>query len=107
MANDLDPVVDNWYFHHDKGQDFKVLDVDSERGVVEIQHFDGDLEELTMDEWRNLDIELSEEPPNWSGPLDVGNLDDLGEDITDTAPEDWEEPMESFKSVDEEKLTPD
>jgi hypothetical protein len=58
MANDFDPVVANWYLHLDKGQRFEVVAVDEERGTVELQHYDSDLEEVTLDEWSQMDIEL-------------------------------------------------
>ena len=104
MVNELDPVVDEWYSHHDKGQRFYVTAVDEENETVEVQHFDGDVEEFSMEEWRDMDIELSVEPENWSGAMDVGDVDDLGTEITDTSTEDWEEPASDFRDPDEERL---
>ncbi|MGD2118445.1 MAG: hypothetical protein PVG66_08810 [Chromatiales bacterium] len=98
MPNDFDPRIDQWYAHLDKGQRFYVTAFDEDQNTVEIQHFDGDLEELSLDEWRELDIELSEEPENWAGALDISEQDDLGTEITDTGPEDWSEPSEEFRS---------
>jgi hypothetical protein len=95
MNSDADPIIGNWYRHLDKGQSFTVVAVDDDARTVEIQHFDGDLEEIDLDTWYLLPIELIEEPENWSGPLDVAELDDLGgTEITDTRPEDWSEPLE-------------
>jgi hypothetical protein len=97
MINELDPRIDQWYAHRDKGQRFFVVDIDEANETVEIQHFDGDLEELSMDEWRDLLIELSDEPENWSGALDIAANDDLGTGITDTSADDWSEPGEDFR----------
>ena len=97
MPNELDPRIDQWYAHLDKGQRFYVIDVSEDRGNVELQHFDGDLEELSLDEWRNLNIILSEQPENWSGALDIANKDDLGTGVTDTSSADWEEPGEDYR----------
>lgn len=97
MPNELDPQIDQWYAHIDKGQRFYVIAVDGERNTVEIQHFDGDLEEISLDEWRDFKIILSEEPENWAGALDIAETDDLGTEITDTKPEDWTEPGEDFR----------
>ena len=96
MPNELDPRIDQWYAHLDKGQRFYVIDVDED--IVEVQHFDGDLEEFSLEEWRDLRIILSEEPENWSGALDVTNEDDLGTGITDTISADWDEPGEDYRS---------
>jgi hypothetical protein len=41
--------------------------VDEDREIVEIQHLDGDIEELDVDGWAELDLELTEEPEGWSG----------------------------------------
>jgi hypothetical protein len=96
MPNELDPRIEQWYLHRDKGQRFVVTAVDETEQTVEVQHFDGDLEEFSPDEWRNLDIELSVEPENWSGPLDVAEQDDLGTEVTDTSKDDWTEPLTDF-----------
>ena len=32
-----------------------------------------------------------------TGPLDIGNLDDLGTNITDTSSSDWDEPLDVFE----------
>jgi hypothetical protein len=96
MATELDPIVDNWYFHRDKGQRFYVVAVDEENGVVEIQHFDSDVEEIDLKDWYKMEIELSEEPENWSGALDIGERDDYGTEITDTKGADWKEPLKEL-----------
>ena len=97
MPNELDPRIDQWYAHFDKGQSFYVVATDEDKNTVEIQHFDGDLEELSLDEWRNFKIVLSDEPENWSGALDIAEEDDLGTGVTDTKSDDWTEPGEDFR----------
>ena len=97
MPSETDPIVGNWYQRLDKGQEFQVVAVDEETGLVEMQHFDGDLEEMDLDTWCELEILPIEEPENWSGPVDVGEMDDLtGTEVTDTPPEDWTEPLDEI-----------
>ena len=93
MPDELDPRIDQWYMHLDKGQCFMVTAIDEQGNSIEVQHFDGDLEEFTLDEWRELDIELSEAPENWSGALDIGEQDDFGTEVTDTTKQDWSESL--------------
>ena len=100
MPNQLDPIIDQWYAHLDKGQRFFVVAIDEDEKTVDIQQFDGDLQELSMSEWRDLKIELSEEPENWTGALDIAEEDDLGTGVTDTRPEDWTEPGEDYRQPD-------
>lgn len=96
MPNELDPRIDQWYAHQDKGQRFLVTGIDETNNTVEIQHFDGDLEEFSLEDWRELDIEISEAPENWSGAMDIVNRDDLGTEVTDTTKQDWLEPGEEI-----------
>ena len=51
MIDELDPVEGNWYHHLGKGYDFMVVDVSETGGTVDIQHFDGNIEEVEMEEW--------------------------------------------------------
>lgn len=101
MSNELDPRIDQWYTHLDKGQRFYVVAINEEENTVAVQYFDADIEEFSFDEWRELQIELSEEPENFTGALDIAEQDDLGTEITDTQPEDWSEPGEYFRRPDE------
>jgi hypothetical protein len=107
MSNELDPIIDQWYSHLDKGQRFFVTAVDDDERAIEVQHFDGDLEEFSFEQWRELDIALSEEPENWSGALDIVNRDDLGTEVTDTAVRDWRQPMREIRSSSQGKLAPE
>ena len=107
MPNELDPLEDQWYTFVDKGQRFYIVAIDEDASTIEVQHFDGDLEEYSFDDWRELGVELSEAPENWDGALDLGELDDLGTEITDTNQQDWSEPQQDFRPTGQEKLTPD
>jgi len=94
MPIQTEPVVDNWYHHFDKGQRFFIVAVDKDEGLIETQHIDGDLEEISLSSWFTLDIILCEPPESWSGAMDIGEQDDFGTEITDTLPEDFNEDLE-------------
>jgi len=93
MSTELEPIVDNWYRHLDKGQTFVVVAIDEDAGTVEVQHFDGDLEQIDLESWSELELELAEEPENWTGPVDDVETDDLGYSETDMSAEDWRKPL--------------
>ena len=97
MARDLQPIVGNWYKHLDKGQLFRVVDIDEDNDMIEVQHFDGDLEQFESDEWFEMDLERAAEPEDWTGPVDDIERDDLGDTATDMSDRDWR------KSLDEEE----
>jgi len=96
MPTEADPIIGTWYCHLDKGQRFFVVAVDEHARIVDVQHFDGELEEFDLTAWYQRDIEICEAPENWSGPLDIDNVDDLGTEITDTRASDWNEPLDEF-----------
>jgi len=95
MATNQEPVISQWYRHLDKGQHFYVTAIDEKEGTVELQHFDGDVEEMDLDDWHQLNIETIEPPEDWTGPVDDVERDDLGYSETDMTAEDWQEPLEA------------
>lgn len=93
MPTESDPIVNNWYQHVDKGQEFEVVDIDKKRGLVEIQYFDGGLDEIDLDYWYDLDIQPIETPEDWTGPVDDIERDDIGYTETDMKADDWSAPV--------------
>lgn len=93
MKNELEPIVGGWYRHVDKGQTFRVVAVDEDAETIEIQHYDGDVEEIDFYAWPDLELELAEEPEDWTGPVDDVETDDLGYTETDMSGEDWRAPL--------------
>jgi hypothetical protein len=78
--SDVDPIIGNWYRNQETGNDFEVVALDEDAQTIEIQYFDGELEELDLDTWYDLPIEAIEAPEDWSGPFDELESDDLGYD---------------------------
>lgn len=103
MPTELDPIEGHWYKHLDKGQKFTVVAVYPDDELVEIQHFDGDIEELTLDDWYGMEIEAVEEPEDWTGPIDDVETDDLDYEETDMDDEDWDEEYDELSSGDDDK----
>lgn len=92
MSYDMDPIVGNWYQHVDKGLDFEVVAVDEETTSVEIQYVDGTLDEITLDDWYEIDLEPAEPPEDWTGPLDDADLEEVDEAEAGVEEDDWDEP---------------
>jgi hypothetical protein len=78
MVGELDPIEGNWYQHLDNARGFMVVNVSETEGTVDIQYFDGDIDELEMEEWEEMDLEEIEPPEDWTGPLDDLDPDDRG-----------------------------
>lgn len=68
----LVPVVGQWYQRADRPQPFQVVALDERAETVEIEYFDGTVDEWPLSHWHGLDIEPSGAPPDPSGALDEG-----------------------------------
>ena len=76
--SDVDPIIGNWYRNQETNNDFEVVALDEDAQTIEIQYFDGEVEELDLDAWYEQPIEAIETPEDWSGPFDELETDDLG-----------------------------
>ena len=103
MQGEIDPIIGNWYRHLDKGQMFQVVQFDDSEGLIELQHFDGDIEEVTLAIWKTLDLELAEAPEDWTGPMNDIERDDLGySSDTRMSRKDWDDPLQETPGNDKE-----
>ena len=70
MATEFEPRVGDWY-RTITGDNFEIVALDLDDDTLEIQYFDGMIEELDMDTWSELNIVPIEPPEDWSGSLDI------------------------------------
>jgi len=73
------PVIGNWYRRPDETL-FEVVAVDEQDATVEIQFFDGTIDEVDLDTWPKLLIEQVGAPEDWSGSVDMDPEDYQGKD---------------------------
>lgn len=80
------PTIGDWY-RYSGGELFEVVAVDDDEGTIEIQHFDGTVEELDFDDWaaswHDREIETAAAPEDWSGSVDMDAEDDAGTSLRD------------------------
>ncbi len=94
MSRDNEPVKGQWYENVEDEETFRVLSVDEDSEMVEIEYLDGEIEELDLEEWREFDLELIEEPEGWSEEDDEDEDEDEDEDYDDEdedEDDDWDE----------------
>ena len=97
-----EPVAGKWYRDLEEEESFQVLSVDEDQELIEIQHLDGDIEELDLDTWAEMDVEPTEEPEGWSGSGDDDDdVDD--EDWDEDEDEDWDDDEDEDDDADEEE----
>ena len=78
MSSEFDPVAGHWYKDLDKDEEIFIIEVYEDDGIVEIQHFDGEVDEVELDSWTDLNVEPIEPPEDWVGPYEDVESDDLG-----------------------------
>lgn len=92
MSRDYEPVKGQWYENVEDEETFRVLSVDEDAEIVEIEYLDGDIEELDLEEWHEFDLELIEEPEGWSDEdEDEDEDDDWDEEDDEDDDDDWDE----------------
>lgn len=84
------PEIGSW-FRVGEGKTFEVVAVDDKDQTVEIQHFDGTVEEVDVDSWRQMGAEPIQAPEDWSGSMDVDTAD-LPE--TEEKHQDFDDPLD-------------
>ena len=87
MARDYDPVQGQWYEDLEENEIFRVLSVDPDEEIIEVQYENGDIEEIDLDTWHELDLERAEEPEGWASDDD----DEDEEEEDDEDEDDWDE----------------
>jgi len=72
-----DPAIGRWY-RRSNGQLFEVVAVDEDDATIELQFFDGTIDEVDLDTWSRLLIERVAAPEDWSGSVDMDPEDYRG-----------------------------
>lgn len=75
----MNPVIGNWY--RIQGSDsFEVVAFDEDDGTIELQYFDGTVEEMDLEDWvaeqEAGTLEEVEPPEDWTGSVDVDPEED-------------------------------
>ena len=74
------PGIGDWY-RLNGGALFEVVALDDDDGTIEIQYFDGTVEEMDIEDWdtqwEDGALESAEAPEDWSGSVDVETSDDV------------------------------
>jgi len=88
VSRDYEPVPGQWYENLEEEESFRVLSVDEDSELVEIEYLDGDIEEIDLEAWHEMDLEHTEEPEGWSEPEED---EDEEEDEDDEDDDDFDE----------------
>jgi len=93
-----EPTIGRWY-RRPNGQLFEVVAVDDDDETIELQFFDGTIDEVDRDTWSKLLIQRVAPPEDWSGSVDMDPEDYMGRDDGDL-PVGYHDPLEYLDKSD-------
>jgi segregation and condensation protein B len=104
VSRDNEPVKGQWYENVEDEETFRVLSVDEDAEIIEIEYLDGEIEELDLEEWHEFDLELIDEPEGWSEDDDEEEDEDEEEwdDEDDDEDDDWDEDEDEDEDYDDD-----
>ena len=94
MSRPYEPVPGQWYENLEEEEQFRVLSVDEDSELVEIEYLDGDIEELDVEAWHEMDLERIDEPEGWSDDDEESDEDEDWDEEDDEDDDDLDEDEE-------------
>jgi hypothetical protein len=92
LSRDNPPVRGQWYENVEEEETFRVLSVDEDSELIEIEYLDGDIEEIDVETWHEMDLETRDEPEGWSDNDDEDDdLDEEEEEEDEEDDDDWDD----------------
>jgi len=85
------PVIGQW-FSRPNGTLFEVVAVDETAATVEVQQFDGTIDEFDIERWPELLLREISGPDDWSGSVDMDPEDYVGRKDTEM-PSGYHDPL--------------
>jgi hypothetical protein len=96
VSRDYEPVPGQWYENLEEEEPFRVLSMDEDSELVEIEYLDGDIEEIDLETWHEMDLELTQEPEGWSESQEEEEDDDDEDD-------DWDDEDDDDDDLDDDE----
>jgi len=87
----LYPIIGQW-FSRPNGTLFEVVAIDDDDRTVEIQQFDGTIDEVDIDNWSDLMLTEVSAPEDWSGSVDMDPEDFVGKNNSEI-PSGYHDPL--------------
>lgn len=91
------PVIGYWY-RRSNGALFEVVAVDEQDGTVELQYFDGTIDEVDLETWTGMLVERIRAPEDWSGSVDM-DPENFDRDDSGELPVGWHDPLEILEKA--------
>lgn len=63
------PEIGEWYLDESE-QEFEVVNMDDDAGLIEVQYLNGEIGEFDLEEWSGLGLSKIEPPEDWNAALE-------------------------------------
>jgi hypothetical protein len=111
VSRDYEPVAGQWYENIEEEETFRVLSVDPDSELVEIEYLDGDIEEIDLETWHEMDLEPRDEPEGWAESDEDADEDESEEedseeeddDDEDDEDDDWDDDDDDWGDDDDDE----
>jgi len=92
MTFEPTPRIGDWY-KSTTGDAFEIVAQDDDDDTLELQYYDGTIEELDAESWEYMHPEPIEPPEDWSGSMDLSREDHQ-------QPDAWQETGDWMRQLD-------
>ena len=75
MSGQVNAEIGHWYRSLVNDALFEVVAIDYDEQSIEIQYFDGEIEELEFGRWKTLIPLETAAPEDWTGPYEIDRQD--------------------------------
>jgi hypothetical protein len=101
VSRDYEPKAGQWYEDLDTEETFQVLSVDPDEEIIRIQWPDREIQALDLDQWNEMDLELTTSPEGWVDDEEEIDEEDDDVDLEDEE-DDWEEDEDDWDEDEDE-----
>jgi hypothetical protein len=99
----MKPTIGNWY-RLQGSESFEVVAFDEDDGTIELQYFDGTVEEMDIEDWHAAkeggSLEEIEPPEDWTGSVDVDPEEDDVRNAMDRGEDDRRQSANKLEGLD-------
>jgi hypothetical protein len=88
VSRDYEPQAGQWYEDLETEESFQVLSVDPDEEIIRIQWPDREIQEIDLDQWNEMDLDLALPPEGWVDDVAESDDDEEEDDLED---DDWDE----------------
>jgi hypothetical protein len=110
VSRDYEPTAGQWYENLEEEESFRVLSVDEDSELIEIEYLDGDIEEIDIEAWHEMDLEMIAEPEGWSDSdedEDEEEEEEEDDEDEDDDDDDWDDDDDDDDDDDTEEASRD